>query len=107
MNVTAGLAMQDPALPSRDKFLPMLQKNVSSLYSLLENVMDLARLQALVADGLVSVDATRLEATDRGRLLLRIIAACFDRYLHQAAGQPGARATGDERDAEPLAVREQ
>jgi len=46
MNVTAGLAMQDPALPSRDKFLPMLQKNVSSLYSLLENVMDLARLQA-------------------------------------------------------------
>jgi signal transduction histidine kinase len=46
MNVTAGLAMQDPAMPSRDKFLPMLQKNVSSLYSLLENVMDLARLQA-------------------------------------------------------------
>src|SRR6185369_9932622 len=46
MSVTAGLAMQDPAMPSCDKFLPMLQKNVSSLYSLLENVMDLARLQA-------------------------------------------------------------
>jgi len=46
MNVTAGLALQSAAIPSRDKFLPMLQKNVASLYSLLEDVMDLARLQA-------------------------------------------------------------
>jgi len=46
MNVTAGLALQSAAIPSRDKFLPILQKNVSSLYSLLEDVMDLARLQA-------------------------------------------------------------
>jgi oxygen-independent coproporphyrinogen-3 oxidase len=45
---------------------------------------DLQRLQALVADGLVTVDATWLKATDRGRLLLRIISACFDKYLHQA-----------------------
>ena len=45
---------------------------------------DLQRLQALVADGLVTVDATHLRATDRGRLLLRIIAACFDKYLHLA-----------------------
>jgi YesN/AraC family two-component response regulator len=29
------------------------------------------------------ISADRLAATDRGRLLLRIIAACFDRYLHQ------------------------
>jgi signal transduction histidine kinase len=46
MNVTAGLALQSAAIPERDKFLPILQKNVSSLSSLLEDVMDLARLQA-------------------------------------------------------------
>jgi len=46
MNVTAGLALQGAEVPSRDKFLRILQKNVSSLYSLLEDVMDLARLQA-------------------------------------------------------------
>jgi len=46
MNVTAGLASQDVPIPSRDKFLRMLQRNVSSLHSLLEDVMDLARLQA-------------------------------------------------------------
>jgi len=46
MNVTAGLALQSAAIPSRDKFLPILQKNVASLSSLLEDVMDLARLQA-------------------------------------------------------------
>jgi signal transduction histidine kinase len=46
MNVTAGLALQSTAIPLRDKFLPILQKNVSSLHSLLEDAMDLARLQA-------------------------------------------------------------
>ena len=50
---------------------------------------DLARLQPLVADGLVTVDPRRVAATDRGRLLLRVVAACFDRYLHQpAASEP-------------------
>jgi oxygen-independent coproporphyrinogen-3 oxidase len=44
---------------------------------------DLDRLVPLVADGLVTANATRIAATSRGRLLLRIIAACFDRYLHQ------------------------
>jgi oxygen-independent coproporphyrinogen-3 oxidase len=33
------------------------------------------------------VDATGLRATDRGRLLLRIIAACFDQYLHLATAE--------------------
>ena len=46
MNVTAGLALQSSAIPLRDKFLPILQKNVSSLHTLLEDAMDLARLQA-------------------------------------------------------------
>jgi len=49
---------------------------------------DLARLRPLVADGLVEVTATRITATSRGRLLLRIIAACFDRYLHQSQAEP-------------------
>ena len=56
----------------------------------------LQRLQALIADGLVIVENGRIAVTSRGRLLLRIIAMCFDRYLHQpgAPTQPGALAQG-------------
>jgi len=46
----------------------------------------LARLRPLQADGLVEVDGSGLRATMRGRLLLRIIAMCFDRYLTAAGG---------------------
>ena len=42
----------------------------------------LARLQPLIGDGLVALERMRISATSRGRLLLRIIAMCFDRYLH-------------------------
>jgi oxygen-independent coproporphyrinogen III oxidase len=49
---------------------------------------DLARLRALVDDGLVTVAPDRVVATSRGRLLLRIIAACFDRYLHSPGPAP-------------------
>jgi oxygen-independent coproporphyrinogen-3 oxidase len=41
----------------------------------------LEKLQTLVADGLALVDAERISATSGGRLLLRMIAMCFDRYL--------------------------
>jgi oxygen-independent coproporphyrinogen III oxidase len=41
----------------------------------------LARLLPLAADGLVTFDGSRIVATSRGRLMLRIIAMCFDRYL--------------------------
>lgn len=44
---------------------------------------DLDRLVPLEQDGLVVVSPERIVATDRGRLLLRIVAACFDRYLHR------------------------
>lgn len=44
---------------------------------------DLERLAPLVQDGLVTMTPDRIVATDRGRLLLRIVAACFDRYLHR------------------------
>jgi oxygen-independent coproporphyrinogen-3 oxidase len=45
----------------------------------------LARLRPLAADGLVTVDERRIVATSRGRLLLRIIAMCFDRYLNESS----------------------
>ena len=45
---------------------------------------ELDRLADLVADGLAEVDETSISATSRGRLLLRIIAMCFDRHLNDA-----------------------
>ncbi len=47
----------------------------------------LDRLAPLVADGLVEAGATEIRATSRGRLLLRIIAACFDRYFQQSSSE--------------------
>jgi len=44
----------------------------------------LQRLRPLQADGLVELAADGLRATSHGRLLLRIIAMCFDRYLPTA-----------------------
>ena len=41
----------------------------------------LARVLPLAAEGLVTFDGSRIVATSRGRLMLRIIAMCFDRYL--------------------------
>ncbi|HET6430621.1 oxygen-independent coproporphyrinogen III oxidase [Dyella sp.] len=43
------------------------------------------RLQALAADGLVTIERRTIRVTSRGRLLLRIIAMCFDAYLDDAA----------------------
>ena len=48
----------------------------------------LARLAPLQADGLVEVDAGHITATARGRLLMRIIAMCFDAYLGQPTAAP-------------------
>ena len=49
----------------------------------------LTALRALEADGLVEIDRQRIAATERGRLLLRLVAMCFDRYL-QTARSPAA-----------------
>jgi oxygen-independent coproporphyrinogen III oxidase len=49
----------------------------------------LAGCGPLAADGLLTLEARRLRATDRGRFLLRIIAMCFDRYL-VPGGAPGS-----------------
>jgi len=46
------------------------------------------RLQPLVADGLVLEDAQSIQVTSPGRLLLRIIAMCFDAYLDAQAPTP-------------------
>jgi oxygen-independent coproporphyrinogen-3 oxidase len=45
----------------------------------------LAQLARLADDGLVTVGQTRIRASTRGRLLLRLIAMCFDRYLEAPA----------------------
>jgi oxygen-independent coproporphyrinogen-3 oxidase len=41
----------------------------------------LRELDPLIDDGLATFDGEFIKATSRGRLLLRIIAMCFDRYL--------------------------
>src|SRR5688500_15884457 len=51
----------------------------------------LQRLQPLVADGLVRVQADRITVTSQGRLLLRNIAMCFDHYLDQPAAAAAPR----------------
>jgi oxygen-independent coproporphyrinogen-3 oxidase len=50
----------------------------------------LAQLRPLAADGLLTLTARSITATPRGRLLLRVIAMCFDRYL-DATPLPAAR----------------
>ncbi|MDH3589937.1 MAG: oxygen-independent coproporphyrinogen III oxidase [Gammaproteobacteria bacterium] len=47
---------------------------------------ELALLQPLADDGLVTVDAAAIHITPRGRLLLRSIAMVFDRYLQSSQG---------------------
>ena len=46
----------------------------------------LARLQPLAEDGLVMIERMRVSVSSRGRLLLRIIAMCFDRYSNGPIG---------------------
>ena len=48
----------------------------------------LQALQPLAVDGLVEITPERIAATSRGRLLLRMIAMCFDRYLQPQAERP-------------------
>lgn len=51
----------------------------------LDFTADLRRLQALKEDGLVAISGSDIRVTDRGRPLMRVAAACFDRYLHAEA----------------------
>jgi oxygen-independent coproporphyrinogen III oxidase len=54
----------------------------------------LERLRPLVEDGLATTSRTLIRATPRGRLLLRVIAMCFDRYLPLATPATAAAAPG-------------
>lgn len=45
-NATAGLTLRAVPEPMREKFFQLLQKSVSSVHSMLDDVMSLARLQA-------------------------------------------------------------
>lgn len=45
----------------------------------------LAKLQPLLADRIAQIEGRRITATSGGRLLLRIIAMCFDRYLTESS----------------------
>ncbi|MHB1144344.1 MAG: oxygen-independent coproporphyrinogen III oxidase [Thiobacillus sp.] len=47
----------------------------------------LADLRPLAADGLVNIALDRISVTSSGRLFLRNIGMCFDRYLKDAAGE--------------------
>ncbi len=49
---------------------------------------ELERLRALADDGLVVLDEQTIRVTPRGRLLLRIVAMCFDAYLGETAALP-------------------
>jgi oxygen-independent coproporphyrinogen-3 oxidase len=49
----------------------------------------LPRLRELESEGLVRLRPGLIEVTSRGRLLLRIIATCFDAYLPSAVAPPG------------------
>ncbi len=47
----------------------------------------LPKLDPLIADGLVHCSDAKIQVTALGRLLVRLVCACFDRYLHQANTQ--------------------
>ncbi len=48
---------------------------------------ELARLAPMAADGIIDLDGFRICVRDRGRPLLRSVAAVFDRYLEDSAGR--------------------
>ncbi|CAK9886894.1 MAG: Oxygen-independent coproporphyrinogen III oxidase [Candidatus Erwinia impunctatus] len=52
---------------------------------------DMMQLQPLIEDGLVTCDETGLQVTARGRMLVRNICMCFDRYLRQNSGTQFSR----------------
>lgn len=53
---------------------------------------ELGRLDAMAGDGLLSLDATGIRVTPRGRLLIRNICMTFDRHLAPAAAARFSRA---------------
>lgn len=44
---------------------------------------ELSRVEELAREGLVEVGPEGLQVTPKGRLFVRLVASCFDRYLHE------------------------
>jgi signal transduction histidine kinase len=61
-NATSGLSLHDVPEPTREKLFHLLQKSVTSVHAMLDDVMNLARLQA-------GQEHRRLEAFDAAALL--------------------------------------
>ena len=55
---------------------------------------ELTRLEPLAADGLITLDAGRIQVTPLGRLLVRAVAMCFDAYLDPHTVTPIGSASG-------------
>lgn len=55
---------------------------------------ELTSLEPLAADGLVVLDAGRIQVTPLGRLLVRAVAMCFDAYLDPRSVTPIGSASG-------------
>ncbi len=92
-NATAGLARDEVPEPMRDDLLRLLQRSVSSLHGLLDEVMDLSRLEA-------GQEARAVQAVDAGVVLtdlveqLRPLASERGLYL-RADGPSAMRVHGD------------
>ncbi|HEX3949751.1 MAG TPA: HAMP domain-containing sensor histidine kinase [Steroidobacteraceae bacterium] len=93
-NVTVGLTKGDLREPVRDSFVRILMRNVTSLHHLLNDVTDLARLQA-------GREERRIEAIDVSPILLQLcegirpLAQQQQLYL-RVEGPPGFSTDGDE-----------
>ena len=97
-NATAGLTLQAVPEPMREQFFRLLQKSVSSVHSMLDDVMSLARLQA-------GQEQRRLSTFEAGPLL-REMSEAFQglarerRLFLHAEGPDGLEVVGD-----PVKVR--
>jgi signal transduction histidine kinase len=93
-NATVGLTQSDLREPVRDSFVRILMRNVTSLHHLLNDVTDLARLQA-------GREERKIEAIDVSQILLQLcegirpLAQQQHLYLH-AEGPQGFSTEGDE-----------
>jgi signal transduction histidine kinase len=93
-NATVGLTQGDLREPVRDSFVRILMRNVTSLHHLLNDVTDLARLQA-------GREERKIEAIDVSPILLQLcegirpLAQQQQLYL-RTEGPPGFSTDGDE-----------
>ncbi|HEY2530016.1 MAG TPA: sensor histidine kinase [Xanthobacteraceae bacterium] len=93
-NATVGLTQGDLHEPVRDSFVRILMRNVTSLHHLLNDVTDLARLQA-------GREERKIEAIDVSPIFLQLcegirpLAQQQQLYLH-TEGPPGFPTDGDE-----------